>query len=94
VSADERARAEVTPPSRAATVPTALTRGPAKPPVNPPVSSDAYTVMGYVIAGPVFYGGVGWLLDRWLHQAWLVPTGVVLGMTLALLFVYLRFGRM
>lgn len=94
MSPPSRPRAGMTAPSCAATVPTAMPRGRGKPSERRPVSSDPYTVMGYLIAGPVFYGGIGWLLDRWLHQAWLVPTGIVLGMALALLFVYLRFGRM
>ncbi len=49
--------------------------------------------MSYVISGPLLYGGIGWLLDRWLDQAWLVPVGILFGMVLALVLVYLRFGR-
>jgi ATP synthase protein I len=62
-----------------------------KPPAPPP--GDAWTVMSYVISGPLLYGGIGWLLDRWLDQAWLVPVGILFGMVLALVLVYLRFGR-
>jgi ATP synthase protein I len=62
-----------------------------QPPTGPP--GDAWTVVSYLISGPLLYGGIGWLLDRWLHQAWLVPVGVLVGMTLALVLVYLRFGR-
>ena len=62
-----------------------------QPPPGPP--GDAWSVVSYLISGPLLYGGIGWLLDRWLHQAWLVPVGVLVGMTLALVLVYLRFGR-
>jgi ATP synthase protein I len=49
--------------------------------------------MSYLISGPLLYGGLGWLLERWLHLAWLVPVGVIVGMGLALWLVYLRWGR-
>jgi F0F1-type ATP synthase assembly protein I len=64
---------------------------PEQPPSQPP--GDAWTVVSYLISGPLLYGGIAWLLDRWLHQAWIVPVGVLVGMTLALVLVYLRFGR-
>jgi ATP synthase protein I len=58
-----------------------------------PASGDPWSVMSYLISGPALYGGLGWLLERWLHQPWLVPLGVIVGMGLALWLVYLRWGR-
>ncbi|HEY8789332.1 MAG TPA: hypothetical protein VIM10_09410 [Actinopolymorphaceae bacterium] len=62
---------------------------------NPPAppSGDPWSVMSYLISGPLLYGGLGWLLERWLHLAWLVPGGIIVGMGLALWLVYLRWGR-
>ncbi len=62
-----------------------------QPPAGPP--GDAWTVVSYLISGPLLYGGIGWLLDRWLDQAWIMPVGVLVGMALALILVYLRYGR-
>ena len=33
----------------------------------------------YLVAGVLFYGAVGWLLDQWLGTRYLVAVGVLLG---------------
>jgi ATP synthase protein I len=33
----------------------------------------------YLVAGVLFYGAVGWLLDQWLGTRFLVAAGVLLG---------------
>jgi F0F1-type ATP synthase assembly protein I len=33
----------------------------------------------YLVAGVLFYGAVGWLLDQWLGTRFLVAVGVLLG---------------
>ena len=33
----------------------------------------------YLVAGVLFYGAVGWLLDQWLGTRYLVAAGVLLG---------------
>ncbi len=43
---------------------------------------------GYPIGGAAFYGGVGWLLDRWLETSFLFPVGLLFGIGLA---IYLLF---
>ena len=41
-------------------------------------------------AGAV-WGGIGWLLDRWLHTTpWLMAGGILLGFALGIYLVYLR----
>ena len=42
---------------------------------QPPRSS----VPSYLVAGVLFYGAVGWLLDQWLGTRFLVAAGVLLG---------------
>lgn len=60
-------------------------------PANP--SGLSATVMAYLLAGPLTYGGLGWLLDRWLlHRTLLMPIGVVGGMALSIYVVWLRYG--
>lgn len=42
---------------------------------QPPRSSAP----SYLVAGVLFYGAVGWLLDQWLGTRFLVAAGVLLG---------------
>ena len=42
---------------------------------QPPRSSAP----SYLVAGVLFYGMVGWLLDQWLGTRFLVAAGVLLG---------------
>jgi len=50
-------------------------------------------VSAYLLAGPLTYGVLGGLLDRWLGTGFFTPIGIVLGMALALYVVWLRYGR-
>ena len=62
------------------------------PPENPVGEAAAWTVLSYLITGPLLYGGLGWLLDRWLGTQFLVAVGIVGGMALSLYVVYVRYG--
>ena len=61
---------------------------------NPVVSADAMgsTVLAHLITGPVLFGGLGWLLDRWLGITVFVAVGIILGMGLSLYAIWLRYG--
>ena len=61
---------------------------------NPVVSADAMgsTVLAHLITGPVLFGGLGWLLDRWLGITIFVAVGIILGMGLSLYAIWLRYG--
>lgn len=50
-------------------------------------------VIGYLLAGPLAFGGLGWLGDWLLDTRFLLPVGVVLGMVLSLYVIWLRYGR-
>lgn len=65
---------------------------PTKP--NPIVAADAMgsTVLAHLITGPVLFGGLGWLLDRWLGITVFVAIGIILGMGLSLYIIWLRYG--
>ncbi len=56
-------------------------------------TSDGYRVLSLMLAGPVLYGGVGWLLDAWLHTSWLLLVGVMVGLGLSVYLVISRYGR-
>ena len=49
-------------------------------------------MLSYIISGPLLYGGIGWLLDRWLGTEFLVVLGIVGGMALSLYVVFVRYG--
>ncbi len=36
-------------------------------------------VLSYILAGLLFYGGLGWLGDVW-KTSWLLPAGLILGL--------------
>lgn len=46
-----------------------------------------------LISGLIFYGGLGWLLDSWLHTSWLLPVGLILGAGAGIYLVIVRYGR-
>lgn len=54
----------------------------------------AWSALGSLLAGPLVWGGVGYLLDRWwgTSPAFTI-VGVVVGSLTAFYIVYLRFGR-
>ena len=55
---------------------------------------DPMALISYLISGIVVYGGLGWLLDRWLDFSSLFfPIGVVLGVIAGGYLGYMRFLR-
>ena len=56
-------------------------------------SQTGYTVLSYLLTGMVLYGGIGWLLGRWLHQQLLFPIGMLVGLALSTALVIFRYGR-
>ena len=50
-------------------------------------------VLSYLIAGVAFYGFLGWLGDRFLGTAFLLPIGIVSAPVLAATCIIRRFGR-
>jgi len=55
--------------------------------------SDAWNITGYLLGGPIAWGGIGWLLDRWLGTEVFLPVGLVMGLGLGLYIVWVRYGR-
>jgi F0F1-type ATP synthase assembly protein I len=52
----------------------------------------AWKSFSYLVTGPLLYGGIGWLLDRWLGTEFLLPVGLVAGMALSLYLIWFRYG--
>lgn len=54
---------------------------------------DAWTAFSLLFGGVAVYGGLGWLIDRWLSTGFFLPVGLLAGMAGALYLVYARFVR-
>ncbi len=52
-----------------------------------------WTILGYLLSGLLFWGGVGYAADKWLGTGYLVLVGLLVGMGGAIYLVWLRFGR-
>ncbi len=53
---------------------------------------DPSHAFGYLTAGVIFYGGLGWALDRWLGTSFLVVVGILCGAGLGIYMTFARFG--
>ena len=49
-------------------------------------------IVGYLLAGPLRYGGIGWGLGHWLGAAVLFPVGILGGAALSLYLIWFRYG--
>ena len=56
-------------------------------------ADQGYRVVSILVSGVLVYGGLGWLLDRWLGTTWWLPIGLVLGVALGVYLVVVKFGR-
>jgi ATP synthase protein I len=55
--------------------------------------SAIWTILGYLLSGLLFWGGVGYFADRFFDTAYLTLVGILMGMGGGLYLVWLRFGR-
>jgi F0F1-type ATP synthase assembly protein I len=51
-----------------------------------------WSFIGTLVAGVLAWGGIGWLLDRWLGTRFLVAVGVLVGMAGAFYLIIKRYG--
>jgi ATP synthase protein I len=52
-----------------------------------------WTVFGYLIAGMLAYGGIGWLIGRAVHVPLLFPIGMLVGLGISIGFIIYRYGK-
>ena len=55
--------------------------------------SRSSSAPSYLVAGVLFYGAVGWLLDQWLGTRFLVAAGVLLGGGLGTYMMIVQLNR-
>lgn len=58
-------------------------------------SSTAWAILGTLMSGIAVWGGIGWLIDRWLgFSALFLPIGVIVGVAASIYLVVIRYtGR-
>ena len=52
-----------------------------------------YTVLSYLIAGMLAYGGIGWLIGHFTHISLLFPIGMLIGLAISVGWIIYRYGR-
>jgi F0F1-type ATP synthase assembly protein I len=52
-----------------------------------------WTVFGYLVAGMLAYGFIGWLIGRAVHVPLLFPVGMLIGLAISIGFVIYRYGK-
>jgi ATP synthase protein I len=58
-----------------------------------PREGALYSILGYMLSGLIFWGGVGYFADRFFNTSFLTLVGLLVGMGGALYLVWLRYGR-
>jgi Uncharacterized protein conserved in bacteria len=56
-----------------------------------PGGDDPWAAFGYLVAGVLFYGVLGWLLSVWTGQSYWVPIGLLVGLALGMFLVFARY---
>jgi F0F1-type ATP synthase assembly protein I len=51
-----------------------------------------WSIIGTLVAGVLAWGGIGWLLDRWLGTEFLVAVGILVGAAGAFYLIVKRYG--
>jgi len=49
-------------------------------------------ITGTMLSGIIVWGGVGWLLDRWLETRVFILVGTILGLTVAIYLIVVKYG--
>ena len=59
---------------------------------GPLEEARAWSIVSYLLAGLLTFGGLGLLLDRWLGTTWLVLVGLLAGAGSAFYLIWFRYG--
>ncbi len=51
-----------------------------------------WSITGTMLSGIIVWGGVGWLLDRWLETRIFILVGTILGLTVAIYLIVVKYG--
>jgi F0F1-type ATP synthase assembly protein I len=57
-------------------------------------SGIAWSIIGTLVAGVLVWGGVGWLVDRWLGtDSVFLVIGLLVGFAASMYLVFVRYGK-
>jgi F0F1-type ATP synthase assembly protein I len=59
---------------------------------QPSGADVGWGITGTMLSGMLVWGGVGWLLDRWWETRVFTLVGVILGLTVAIYLVVVKYG--
>jgi F0F1-type ATP synthase assembly protein I len=62
-------------------------------PGESPGAGAGWAVLGTLIAGMLVWGGIGWLVDRWLSTRAFLPIGLIVGVAGAIYLIVVKYGR-
>jgi len=65
---------------------------PAEPAGRPSGADVGWGITGTMLSGIIVWGGAGWLLDRWLETRFFILIGTILGLTVAIYLVVVKYG--
>ena len=65
---------------------------PAEPAGRPSGADVGWGITGTMLSGIIVWGGVGWLLDRWLETRFFILVGTILGLTVAIYLIVVKYG--
>src|SRR3954454_17302998 len=65
---------------------------PAEPARHPSGADMGWSITGTMLSGIIVWGGVGLLLDRWWGTRFVALIGVLLGLTVAIYLVVVKYG--
>lgn len=55
--------------------------------------ADAWNALSLILSGMLVWGGIGWLVSRWLDNRLPLALGLVIGTGAGTALVWLRYGR-
>jgi ATP synthase protein I len=60
--------------------------------LGPPTpGDDPWAAFGYLVAGVLFYGVIGWGVSLWLHASYWIPVGILVGAGFGTYMVFNRY---
>ena len=60
---------------------------------GPGGSDVAWAIIGLLLSGVIAWGGIGWLVDRWLGTNLFLPVGILVGAAGAFYLIIRRYGQ-
>ena len=51
-----------------------------------------WNITGTMLSGIIVWGGVGWVVDRWLETRIFTLVGTILGLTVAIYLIVVKYG--